>query len=315
MKTATQAMADFLQGEAVTLATFWKITRNDGTQIGFTDHDQNLSVAFGSPSSTITYSSALGYAKTSLKSSVDLSVDTLEVIGIIDASGISADDLRAGKYDYATVEIGVVNWRDLSMGVVYMRRGHFGEVTLRDEHYLVELRGLTQLLTREVASIYTAECPRDLGDSECTINLAGTTQDGTNITQSGTVTAVTSSQTFRASGLTGVADFFVDGVLTWNGVLGALNLNSGRKMEVALDTIIGGGIRELELFLGMPRPVQVGDVFSLSAGCNKLITHCSDKFGVAPNGNILNYRGFATVPTRDEALTWPDGLIGGVSAT
>lgn len=309
MKSATPEMAAHLQGECLTLATIWKITRTDGEVLGFTDHDQDITISFGNPATTITYAAALGYTRSALKGSVDLSVDNLEVMGIIDAAGMAENDLRAGKYDHATIEIGVVNWADLTMGSVYMRRGRFGEVNIQDDSYYVELRGLTQFLTREVGSVYTPDCTANLGDEDCTIDLSGSTQDGTDITQTpATVSFVTDQETFKCTGITGATDFFSDGIVEWI----SAGDNSGRRMEIS-NHVNNGVDHTIDLMLPMPFQVSVGHTFTIIAGCDKTVAHCKLKFG--PNdglGNIYNYRGFPHVPVAGTTiLGYPDGIFGG----
>jgi hypothetical protein len=78
--------------------------------------------------------------------------------------GISQDDLRSGRLDYADVEIFEVNYNDLTMGKNTLRTGKLGEISAGTLSLQVELRGLTQQLTRKIIRLTSKTCMADLGD-------------------------------------------------------------------------------------------------------------------------------------------------------
>ena len=88
----------------------------------------------------------------------------LDVDGVFDAATITEEALRAGLFDHAEVRVFLVNWADLSMGALKMRRGWFGEVILTQSGaFRTELRGLAQALQQKLGEIYSPECRADLG--------------------------------------------------------------------------------------------------------------------------------------------------------
>jgi uncharacterized phage protein (TIGR02218 family) len=95
VKSINPAMLTHLASEVTTLATILKLTRGDGVVMGFTDHDRDITVG------GVTYEAAIGYTRSALSSKSDLSVDNLQVAGVIDSAGIADVDVRAGVYDYA----------------------------------------------------------------------------------------------------------------------------------------------------------------------------------------------------------------------
>jgi uncharacterized phage protein (TIGR02218 family) len=64
-------------------------------------------------------------------------------------------------------------------------------------------------------------------------------------------------------------------------------------MEVKSSTSVG----VITLQQAMPSGTTIGDTYSLSAGCNKLLTTCRDKFN-----NVVNFRGFPHVPGSDKVI-------------
>jgi uncharacterized phage protein (TIGR02218 family) len=166
MKAASAGMQAHLAGDALTLATLWRVTRVDGALFTFTDHDRDI--VYGGD----TYRAALGYRRAAVSSGADLAVDETELEGLLDAASITEADLRAGRWDGAEVRIFLVNWANLANGEIKVRRGTLGEVTLRDDgSYRAELRGLAQRLQAPIGSLYQPECRADLGDAKCKIPL------------------------------------------------------------------------------------------------------------------------------------------------
>jgi len=166
MKTISAGLLAHIQGEALTLATLWRVVRADGTVFTFTDHDADI--AYGGE----TYLAAVGYERSAIASGAELAVDETELLGLLDAASIDADELRAGLWDYAEVRIFAVNWADLTQGELKLRRGRLGEVIARDDgSFRAELRGLAQPLQATIGGLYQPECRADLGDVRCGLPL------------------------------------------------------------------------------------------------------------------------------------------------
>lgn len=164
MKSVSAAFAAHLAGPVTTLATCWRITRADGREFFFTDHDRDL------PFEGDLYRASSGYSRTAIANDASLGVDNLDVEGVFDHAAISEEELRAGLFDQAEVRIFLVNWADPAMGRLAMRRGWFGEVVLSEQGvFRTELRGLTQALAQRIGELYSPECRADLGDHRCRV--------------------------------------------------------------------------------------------------------------------------------------------------
>lgn len=165
-KSVSANLESHIAQSVTTLASCWHVTRVDGTEIFCTNHDEDL-VVDGD-----TYVASTGYAGTAISNDSSLSVDNLEIQSILDSSFITQADLRAGLYDYAEVEIFVVNYESLADGKLKLRRGTIGEVTLTSKGiFTAELRGLTQRLAQRTGELYSPECRADLGDSRCKVPI------------------------------------------------------------------------------------------------------------------------------------------------
>ena len=165
-KTISTEMRTHLDQEVTTLCTCWQITRIDGVVYRFTDSDQDV-VHEGQ-----TFESIGAYKRTAIESTATLSVDNLEVMGLIDNLVLPERDLRAGLFDGADVRIFITSWQPAVTGDVKMRRGFFGEVqVMPNGTYQVELRGLLQRLGYEYTDLVTPQCRLDLGEPSCGIPI------------------------------------------------------------------------------------------------------------------------------------------------
>lgn len=100
------------------------------------------------------------------------------------------------------------------------------------------------------------------------------------LTETGTVTAVTSARQFAATITGSPADGdFNGGLLTFTS-----GENDGFSMEVKDDAY--GSPGEVLLYLPMPMDVEVGDTFSIRPGCDKSAAMCKGRFD-----NLVNFRG------------------------
>lgn len=274
-KTIPGALATHIALEATTLATCWKITRRDGVTKAFTDHDRDLVV------SGTTYVAAAGYSASAIESSADFAADNLEAEVVFSDAGITESDLIAGLYDFAAVEILLVNWSSPADGGMILRRGTLGEVTLKNGRASAELRGLLQQLQQTVGRIYGRRCDADLGDARCGVTLAS-------FTVTGTVSSVT---TAREVFVVSTPPSRAEGKLTWTS-----GANNGLSMEVR--ALSGSTIT---LALPMPYDIAAGDAYSVYAGCDKNLSTCKTVFD-----NVVNFRGYPHIPGQDRILSYPD---------
>lgn len=166
MKSITTAFKTHIQGEVTTVCTCITIKRRDKAIFCFTEHD--APVQFQGLRFVPFYS----FTRTSITTSSDLEVDGLELNGILNSNALARDDIAAGLFDFAEVEIWLVNYKSTDTGAMLMRKGWLGEVVLnQDETFYGEVRGLTQILTYRIGSQFVPECRADLGDTRCKIPL------------------------------------------------------------------------------------------------------------------------------------------------
>jgi hypothetical protein len=129
-KNLTSAMRAHLDEETTRLAAIWQITRKDGAQFFFTDHDRDI--VFGGE----VYRADAGFERTAFRSDAGFAVDNLDLVGLFAEGGIVKDEVRAGLFDGAEIAISFVNWEDPDgHGEIRLRRGTLGETRLTPQGY------------------------------------------------------------------------------------------------------------------------------------------------------------------------------------
>lgn len=282
MRQIDADLAAHIAGGVTTLCRCWRISRSDGTVLGFTDHDRALS--FGGTD----YDPVSGFDAGEDVSATGFAVGGLEVAGALSSDRLAADDLAAGLFDKAEVRVHLVNWSKPAERQL-LRVGHLGEVVREDGAFRAEIRGLASQLDETRGRAFRRTCDADLGDSRCGIDL-----DHGDYKATGTVIAAGDRRVFTASGLGGYASgWFERGRLTWTG-----GANDGREAEVRGHRKQDGDA-VIELWQPMHHDIAETDNFVVRAGCDKRFETCRTRFD-----NTINFRGFPHMPGNDFTLSY-----------
>ena len=273
-----------LAQEVTTISTCWRLQRPDAEVFRFTDHDEDLEV------DGEIYEAASGTVPTSISHDRGLASDDMEAMGLLSSDRIKERDLASGLFDFSTISVFLVNWADPSMGVLWLAKNWtLGNITVSGESFQAEIRGISQRVDADVVEIVSETCRATLGDTRCGVELTGSL-----MLRDGIALSILDRKTFTAAvfqeATAGDPDFFKQGTLTWlePESSGAGGLNAGISTEVvSADRVTG----EVTLFDAMSREIQVGDEFTVTAGCDKKCNTCKDRFD-----NLVNFRGEPFVP-------------------
>jgi uncharacterized phage protein (TIGR02218 family) len=283
MRNIPTALQDKLDSGVTTLCRCWLIARSDGVTQGFTDHDEDVTLG------AVTCRAGAGLSGSEAAQTMGLAVDASELSGALADDTLNEADLAAGRYDGAMVELWLTDWSDPALRVL-LAKGTLGEIRREGKAFTAEVRGLSQRLQEESGRLYTTTCSADLGDARCKIDLGDPAFRG-----SGTVSALSATSSFTASGLDTFADgWFTAGKLTFDS-----GLNANLSVEVKSHGNASGAVT-FDLWQAMPEPIASGDVFTVTAGCDKRFQTCHDKFD-----NAINFRGFPHIPGNDYVVRYP----------
>lgn len=271
MRDIPEAFAAHLAQGVTTLCRCWSLRRRDGVALGFTDHDRDLTF------SGLVHEARTGLEAAEASAELGFAVSGGDVAGALSSLGLTEADIAGGLYDGASVETWLVDWTRPATRLL-LDLATIGEVRREGDAFVAELRGLTHRLDAERGRSYRATCDADLGDARCRVDLAAWRT-------AGRVTAIPEPATVSAV-LTGE---FPDGLFTAGRLTWTVGANAGHGVDIRLQL---GDL--IELWTVPPRPVATGDGFTLTAGCDKRLGTCRDRFA-----NAANFQGFPHMPGND----------------
>lgn len=284
--------AHYLQG-TTTVSQAIRVVRADGQVFAYTSAQRSVridGVLF--LASNLTLSDVV--------TALDMSVGNMELSLYASLSDpvFNQAEVFGGLWKNATFEIFEYNRNAPQDGKNPIVSGIFGEVTINVDHYKVELRDWVQFLQQPIGEVSSKNCRNRLGDARCKVDLAP-------FTVTGAFDSVVSNQVFRDSSRMEAEDWFGDGILTF-----LTGENAGFSQKVKSYAADG----TFTLTLPMFSAVQVGDTYSVHAGCRKRhdrtlanpsgVSDCVDKFD-----NILNFRGEPHRPGVDKITSAPQPQV------
>lgn len=277
MRAIDPEFQSWLTAGETTLARCWGVQRTNGTFIGFTDHD--LDISFDG----MLFLAESGITPTRLKTSLGTSVNTAEAKGILKAGlafsseFLTEQDIAAGLYDNASVRLWLVDFTNAARRVL-LARGYIGRVKRTDVMFEAEFRSLSASLQMETGNKFTRTCSASLGDARCKVNLAP-------LARTASITALEDEDRFTHSSISpDETNHYAGGILTFT-----TGLLSGSSFEVS-----NSGSGRIALWETPHAAMAVGDQFTVTPGCDKSATTCRDKFA-----NLPNFRGFPFMPGTD----------------
>jgi uncharacterized phage protein (TIGR02218 family) len=277
MRPVPEALRAQFAAGVTTLAHAWRVTRADGVTRGFTDHDRDLVV------DGVVCRARAGFAAGDIDKRLGVDADATDMAGVLCDDGVDEDDLLAGLWDGARVDLWRVDWTDPALRV-HLYAGRIGVVRRGPVALTADVRGLQAGFDTPFGRVFSRFCDADVGDARCGVNLSSAAFAG-----EGAVASRPALHTVIAVGLGAFAEgWFTRGVLTWP---------DGVRSEVRAHRVAGAVVT-----LELAAPARAaGTAFTITAGCDKRIETCRAKFA-----NALNFRGFPAMPGNDAVAAGVD---------
>jgi hypothetical protein len=323
VKIATTATMNNIAAGNYLKYEFWQITLTDGSTYYFTAGDVPLLVGTAqqaSPTDPVTvgtpnfYQTGLIFQRDKLiqKVGVEVNSTNLVVVPVLDAYGGPPlfegagflSQCRAGLFDGATwlLSKGFFqlplqgNQVDTSCGIVKWWAGVTNNIIAGRYMATVAIDDFTATLTnlQMPRNMIQAGCVHQLFDDGCTVPRANNTYTGNVASVSATrPNQITTTSAGPVAADTAFPGAFNQGIITFSsGVL------SGAKFVVTLSAT-SGGVMTLTTVRPFPQAPSVGDMFSMTVGCDKKFATCNTKFKDTSDVVVsfgLHYRGAPFVP-------------------
>lgn len=263
-------------------AAVWTITRLDGTIYRFTDHDMPITVG-GNEHTPVN-----GVKSSAIQKTRDFKTENVQMLGVLDDSSITDQDLLTGLFRDATVEWQLVDWLFPWQGYFRAQDYVVGDVSHDGINWVARLESLERDFTRKIGRRFTRSCPYILGSTEC---------GATRVNFSPAITAVDTQDNSRRK-------FTV----TWPSSPSVLSCHGGEVVWTSGDNNgLSGVMREgsgsipgsviIILHTPMPHEIDTSDDITIYQGCDKTLVTCDDRFS-----NSDNYGGFPAIPGTDNAV-------------
>ena len=265
----------FFRSDLGTVAIYWRIERVDGVTLGFTSHDRDLTF------DGVRYRTAPGMVPSAIRRTASLEPDDAEVQGALSHDAIGPDDLAAGRFDSARVQIGLVNWDTLERLPLFS--GDLGMVSTDGTTFEAALRSAKSDLEQDLVPRTSPTCRARFCGPGCALSPHRFTHEGVVLA----VDPISGLVSF-ASGTPPLN--FAEGFVRW--IDGP---HAGLEMEV-IDASDGGLLLEVSL----SADVIPGQRALLREGCDHTLATCDTRFG-----NAANFQGEPFLPGNDAILRYP----------
>lgn len=283
----------YLVCDAVPCVTHWQqlwtITRKDGVVLRYTSLDEDFTWGLD------LYKHCNSLSPSASESATEIgSVGNQELKGILDDEGISDEDMLAGKYDDAYVEVWLVPWEG-NDSARRIAAGWTGTTSRGDYGYELEVVGPSSRLEQQaLIQVYTPGCRWEFGDpGTCKKDIEPLKLLGE------VLGAKQRDKIFTVLEEPGGSSAASDKDVEWPN--GRIRWTSGRNLgtEQEIKSVdFATGL--VTLWVMTPFKAEAGDTFDLLPGCSRNPDACKGY------GNYINYGGYPDVPGQDDMNQTPD---------
>lgn len=270
-------MDGWLAGPLTSVAYGWRLERSDGVTLGFTSHDADIIV------DGLLLRASPGMAPTTIVASLGLDNDGLDVRGALTSDALRRDDLEAGRWDSAYLEIFLFDWTDPALGRRLLANGELGAVSFSDAAFEAELLGLKTVFGRSVVPQTSPSCRATFCDNACGLNRQ-------RFGHFATVLAVEDDKMFVDLPAIVPVNGFANGSVRW-----LEGLHCGLTFDIWQSDATGILVPAMA-----DAAAGVGSRVYLVEGCDKQLSTCAERFA-----NALNFRGEPYLPGNDLLTRYP----------
>jgi len=280
MRDLSPEMLTYIQNNATSLQLCWEIRRLDGVSFYYTEYDENL-IINGNEYKKRNSGVGKSLRFSDLLKGNNSNIDML----LTESDGITLPDLYNFKYDGAEIFISIVNPEDPD-DQIKLVHGILGQTENNDGKATINYKSVIDLLNKPIGRVFAPECDAELFDSYCIADSTG--HQFFNRTPTG-IDPIKPFTVFTDTTLAQADFWFNDAYFKWTS---GSNEGVSTKVKSYINDVI-------ILSMGMPNAIESGDEYTIYTGCDKSSETCKNKFN-----NILNFKGFPTIPNADKISTY-----------
>jgi uncharacterized phage protein (TIGR02218 family) len=288
-RTIDAGLATHIATGKTRLATCVLFDLRDGTSLGITDHDKDLSVALGDSPAT-TFRADVGALPSAVSLSLGFDADNFEVTGPI-GSVVTRVALLGGRFNRARVRLFNVQW-DNTTRYARLMAGRVTGARVSGGAFTLEVRSSMDALNQTIGRVLSPQCSNDFAVFDPPFSRCQATAQ----TWAAAVTAVTDDMQFRVAWTDSPPPEATD---VLNGLVEFTTGSLAGTLPVELFSLTGSPLDEIEVYQPLVEMPEVGDLLTVTEGCDKLRATCKLK------GQILNFAGFPDLKGTDDYLKMP----------
>ena len=160
MKTVPSALVARIESGAARLAHVWLLTRRDDQQLGFTDHDRDLT------HDGVTCRAASGWTAGAADAGLGFAPGSASATGGLDSDALTDADIASGLYDGCVIECRRVDWSEPTL-FVSLWSGTITRLKRDGAAFTAEIEGPLAALDRVAGRTFGRLCDANLGDGRC----------------------------------------------------------------------------------------------------------------------------------------------------
>lgn len=248
------------------MITCWRVQARDKV-FCFTDADSDTIFE------NETYLTGGYFTPGAIYSSRELGQDNFAISGIIDGEIITEEALLSGEFADAYLEVFLIKNNEK----IILKTGWVGEVKYSNTNFSLAIASLGSKTSKIIGNCYSPGCRAMFADQYCKINKELYSFEGE-------VSSLAEEGNIVIDVKRNEPDHYFSG--------GVFELYNGKKYNILSfyeGKIILDSVFNLKL--------APGDKYRITAGCNKTLEHCINKFS-----NVINFRGEPFIPNRHKLL-------------
>jgi uncharacterized phage protein (TIGR02218 family) len=267
----------------------WKITRKDGLVYRFTDHNTDLTF------DNELYRAVGGFKASARQKQMNLKTANMDIVGVLDSSAITTEDLRTGRFREAEIREFIIDWMYPWSGAFVTAVYWIDELTFDGLVWEARIQGMAKWLRQQRGRVFTRNCRHELGDAICQVNVAS-------FQQSGTVLSVdaNSPRSLFYHDVLETNNYFSNGFITWT---------SGPNNNLGWEIKAYDATGRMRLHMDTFYDIAIGHTFTIIPGCAKTPGNCRGVDGPDDKpwaNNIVRFGGYHLMPGNDKMMQTPN---------
>lgn len=290
-RTLDAGMVAHLATGKTKLSRCLRLDLRDGTTIGITDHDTDLTVSLGDSPAEI-YEAGTGVVPSAVSLSLGLEADNLEARGPINEL-ITRAAVIGGRFQAARARLFDVRW-DSPTHLIRLLSGKVSTSRVEGGEFILEVRSASDAYNQTIGRVLSPYCSHDFG----VLDPPRSRCQAVPAQYQAQVATITDDLHIRVSWTSSPAPTLAGDVCN-----GTVSFDSGAlagTLPVEVFNLSGSPLDSLELYQPLVEAPQVGDLLTVTQGCDKLRETCKGF------GQIKNFGGFPDLVGTDKYVKFPN---------